>query len=274
MSFLCLPSQTSVGKCQHFICHQQQSTPLFFLNHHHLRCPPTPHHQIHPWPPPPTTLVDHPQWPWHTATQQQPRNTMSPTIRAPARLTWRDEHHLMVMTCHVITVWLFSATPVSKKPPQPPHCLLSRCHVDSGRHGHHDKWWWCTDNAVTQTTMRAHLPHERQWGPTTTTDKRQRGPPPCTNSNEHPAPAHTRRGQDRDDDDMAQWQTMTRLPHDNTTPTNDTWLGDDNTCKDDNEGHVPLAFYIPLPFIPSENGIGGVLRNTVIIQDISDMNWG
>jgi len=122
-----------------------------------------------------------------------------------------------------------------------------------------DKWWWWTDDAVTRTMMRAHLPHEWRRGPTTTTDEWQWGPPPpCTNSNEHPAPAHTQRGQDRDDnDDMAQWQMMMRLPHDammptsndDTTPTNDTPLGNDNMCKDDDKGHVPLAFYIPLPFI-------------------------
>jgi len=110
----------SVSKCWHLICHQQQSTTLFFLNHHHLWCPPTLHHLVHPQPPLPTTLINHPQQPQHTATQQQCCNATSPTKWAPVRSTWHDECRLTVMMCHVITVWLFSATLVSKQPPHPP----------------------------------------------------------------------------------------------------------------------------------------------------------
>ena len=49
---------------------------------------PTDHHcpQRTPWPPPPTTNVDHPQRPPHAATHQaQGSNATSPTKRAPAR---------------------------------------------------------------------------------------------------------------------------------------------------------------------------------------------
>jgi len=156
--------------------------------------------------------------------------------------------HTYLVCCRHITIWWFLATPVSKKPPRPPTAyypgaMLTVATMDTMMNGD-DAWtmWW----------------HEQQWGPTTTTDERQWGPPPCTNADECPAPAHTRCSQDRDDDNMAQRQMMTRLPHDATTPTlnNDTMptddmrLGNDNMHEDDDEGHVPLAFYIPLPIIP------------------------
>jgi len=245
MSFSHLPSQMSVGKCRHLICHQQQSTPLFFLNHHHLWCPPTPHHHIHPWPPLPTTLVDCPQQPRHTTTQQQPCNATSSLSGCFWPPWWVNNH----LTPPLLTIWQWCGKQMdvdsshhgrhNKQPPRPP---MPRCHITDSdvatkqRTAMMDRQ--CSDMndnegpPTTQTAMRAH--HHHWWTATrTTTTMHQQRWAPSTST--HPMQP----GQG--------WQWQRGCP---TTPTDNTQLGDDNMREDDDKGHVPLAFYIPLPFIP------------------------
>jgi len=62
MSFLCAPSQTSLGKHRCLIWCQTTLNPFLFLHHHHP--PQCPHSAASPprlLPPPPTTVTDHPQ---------------------------------------------------------------------------------------------------------------------------------------------------------------------------------------------------------------------
>ena len=148
MLFSCLPSQTSVGKCWRLICHQQHSTTLFFLKHHHLWCPPMPHHHGH----------HHPQ---HNDNATMP-------LHQPNERRW-GRHDMT----SIITVWLFSATLVSRQPPCPPTAYYpgaTSATMDTTMNSHLAPQWM--DNVATRMMMRAHHHH----APTATSAQHQHTP--------------------------------------------------------------------------------------------------
>jgi len=151
MLFLCLPSQMSVGKCWHLICHQQQSTPLFFLNHHHLR------HCI-------TTFTHGHHRPQHSSTAHNDHSTLqhnnNPAMphHQPNKCRW-GQHDAMS-----IIWWWWHATSSPSGCFQPP--------------------WW-VNNHLAPPLLIIQVPcHKQRWGPTYHMNSDE-GPPPMNGDEDH-----------------------------------------------------------------------------------------
>jgi len=158
------------------------------------------------------------------------------------------------MTWHIITVWLFSATLVSKQPPrppnayypgadkQPPHPPMPRCHIAESNMA--TKWW-------TAMMDGQHSNMNINEGPPTNGNKDHHHHPPTATSAQHqhtPVAARTGTMTTRHNDrqqwgcpTMPQCQcwTMTQRWHETRTCSDDMQLGDNNTCKDDDKGPGP-----------------------------------
>ena len=221
MSFSHAPSQTSLGKHRRSIWCQTTLNPFLFLHHHHPpRCP----HPFHGLTTSPTaTTTHHHHRPPTTNSTPMPMTTATPGAMSLAVTTTRmaadDEERPRTTTPTNGNVAMPRHSP--QQPPEQPQTTQKRRTTTKNHRsllllGHHGKYppWFVS-------THLAHTQHDDR---------------PMTWDNNN-------------DDNMAQQQLMTRLPHDDTVPTSndettrtrgdDMRLGDDNMCEDDHAGPGP-----------------------------------